>query len=278
MKHNITSILTLSLLTLPALAQPADTLRGPAVPSDAVETIGTTDMNGRFTPVEGRPELAAFIIVCDDPEDLARARELGSAHTFELAEMLIDEIDTVREITDAIASGNGVYAQTLLAGIRKAHDPDLVRDPLSPKLQEMLTPDQRTRFKAIIDDYWHRWVRAETPIDQQNMQGEPNNQAVYQRIENKLSNQLFQQDIANAYEYSLRRYRDALQAMYDAIEPTPKQRAWIRDRVITHIKQTRLRATAEQREAVMLEIYTMLDDERKAKLFGYMTRAALNSQ
>lgn len=276
---NITPALAaLCILTFPILAQPADTLRGPDVPADAIESIGTTDMNGRFTPVEGRPELAAFMIVCDDPEDLARARELGSAHIFDLAELLVDEIDTVREITDAIAGGNAVYAQTLLAGIRKTHDPDLVRDPLRSKLQTMLTPEQSTRFARIIEDYWLRWVSSQTPMEQQNMKGEPINQATYQRIENRLSNQLFQQDIANAYEYSLRRYRDSMQAMYDAIDPTPEQRSWIRDRVIAHIKETRLKASFEQREAIMLEIYHLLDEERKAKLFAYMTRAALNRQ
>lgn len=267
-----------AILTTPANAQnnPADTLRGPSVPRDALESIGTSDMNGRFTPVEGRPELAAFIIVCDDPEDLAAARELGTERTFELAELLVDEIDTIREITDANAAGNTAQAQMLLAQIRKQFDPDLLRDPLRPALEALLNADQRARLDRILTDYWQRWVSANTPEDQMNKQGQPRNQATYQRIENRLNNQLFQQDIASAYEYSLRRYQTAMQAMYDAIEPTPEQRAWIRTRMIEHIKETRLKANDEQREALMLEIYSMLDDDRKIKLFGYMTRAALN--
>jgi hypothetical protein len=267
-----------AILTTPANAQnnPADTLRGPSVPRDALESIGTSDMNGRFTPVEGRPELAAFIIVCDDPEDLAAARELGTERTFELAELLVDEIDTIREITDANAAGNTAQAQMLLAQIRKQFDPDLLRDPLRPALEALLNADQRARLDRILTDYWQRWVSANTPEDQMNKQGQPRNQATYQRIENRLNNQLFQQDIASAYEYSLRRYQTAMQAMYDAIEPTPEQRAWIRTRMIEHIKETRLKANDDQREALMLEIYSMLDDDRKIKLFGYMTRAALN--
>lgn len=277
--HFTTLAITIAaLLSAPANAQnnPADTLRGPSVPRDAIESIGTTDMNGRFTPVEGRPELAAFIIVCDDPDDLAAARQLGTDRTFELAELLVDEIDTIREITDANANGNTARAQVLLAGIRKKSDPDLLRDPLRPALEALLNADQRARFDRILTDYWQRWVSANTPQDQMNMQGQPRNEATYQRIENRLNNQLFQQDIASAYEYSLRRYQTAMQAMYDAIEPTPEQRAWIRTRMIGHIKETRLKANDEQREALMLEIYSMLDDDRKIKLFGYMTRAALN--
>lgn len=258
-----------------AHAQPADTLRGPQVERDQLDTIVITDMSGNFIPVEERPELVAFARVCDDPEDLARAREMGTSRVFDLAELLVDEIDTVRTITDAIAEGNTTYAQTLLAQLRLRHDPDMLRDPLRAELEPMLEESQLERFDRILDEYWDAWIAANTPESEQDMQGRPRTQAVRQRIENRLNNELFQRDIANAYEYSLRRYRDAMQAMYDAIQPTPEQRAWIRNRVIQHIKDTRLNPTLEQREALMLEIYDMLDEDRQTKLFLYMTRAAM---
>jgi len=268
----IALLLTISPL---AHAQPADTLRGPRVERDQLDTIVITDMSGNFTPVEGRPELIAFARVCDDPDDLARAREMGTARVFDLAELLVDEIDTVRTITDAIAEGNTTYAQTLLAQLRLRHDPDMLRDPLRAELEPMLEAHQRDRFDRILDEYWDAWIAANTPESEQDMQGRPRTQVVHQRIENRLNNQLFQQDIARAYEYSLRRYQGAMTAIYDAIEPTPEQRAWIRNRVIQHIKDTRLNPTLEQREALMLEIYDMLDEDRQTKLFLYMTRAAM---
>jgi len=268
----IALLLTISPL---AHAQPADTLRGPRVERDQLDTIVITDMSGNFTPVEGRPELVAFARVCDDPDDLARAREMGTARVFDLAELLVDEIDTVRTITDAIAEGNTTYAQTLLAQLRLRHDPDMLRDPLRAELEPMLEAHQRDRFDRILDEYWDAWIAANTPESEQDMQGRPRTQVVHQRIENRLNNQLFQQDIARAYEYSLRRYQGAMTAIYDAIEPTPEQRAWIRNRVIQHIKDTRLNPTLEQREALMLEIYDMLDEDRQTKLFLYMTRAAM---
>ena len=267
--------IAIAIATLPTLAQPTDTLRGPSVPRESLETIVSTDMSGRFIPVEGRPELSAFMLVCEDPDDLATARDLGTQHIFEIAELLVDEIETVKAITDAITSGNNAYAQTLLAQLRLRHDPDTLRDPLRAQLEAMLDEDQQARFDRILDEYWNAWVSASTPEADQNMQGAPKSQAAYKRIENQLNNQLYQQDIRNAYEHSLSRYRDAMQAMYDAIEPTPEQRTWIRDRVIQHIKDTRLRATLEQREALMLEVYDMLDEDRRVKLFAYMTRAAL---
>ena len=274
----ITTAITLALLTTPALAQdtPANTLRGPDVPKETRDSIGTTTMTGTFTPVEGRPELAAFIVVCDDPDDLARARELGSERIFSLTELLVDEIDTLRAITDANASGDTAYAQTLLAQLRLQYDPDMQRDPLRPALEAMLDDDQKERLERILSDYWLRWVSANTPENEQNMNGQPVDQRTYKRIENRLNNQLFQSDIARAYEYSLQRYQAAMTAIYDAIDPTPEQRAWIRNRVIEHIKETRLKATIEQREAVLMEIYQMLDEARKTKLFAYMTRVAIN--
>jgi len=270
-----TAIALLLAISPLAHAQPADTLRGPRVERDQLDTIVITDMSGNFTPVEGRPELVAFARVCDDPDDLARAREMGTARVFDLAELLVDEIDTVRTITDAIAEGNTTYAQTLLAQLRLRHDPDMLRDPLRAELEPMLEAHQRDRFDRILDEYWDAWIAANTPESEQDMQGRPRTQVVHQRIENRLNNQLFQQDIARAYEYSLRRYQGAMTAIYDAIEPTPEQRAWIRNRVIQHIKDTRLNPTLEQREALMLEIYDMLDEDRQTKLFLYMTRAAM---
>lgn len=271
--HTIALLIATSPL---ALAQPSDTLRGPRVDREQIDTIVITDMSGNFTPVEGRPELVAFARVCDDPDDLARARELGTSRVFDLAELLVDEIETVRTITDALAEGNNAYAQTLLAQLRLRHDPEMLRDPLRAALEPMLKDAQRNRFDRILDAYWEAWIAANTPESDQNMQGQPRTPAIKQQIENRLNNELFQRDIANAYEYSLKRYRDAMQAMYDAIEPTPEQRAWIRNRVIQHIKDTRLNPTLEQREGLMLEIYDMLDEERQTKLFLYMTRAAMS--
>ena len=57
-----------------------------------------------------------------------------------------------------------------------------------------------------------------------------------------------------------------------------KQRQAIRIIIIEHIKRTRLNATPGQRRSTNLEIYRMLDDERKEKLFEYMTRFVIPDQ
>jgi hypothetical protein len=86
----------------------------------------------------------------------------------------------------------------------------------------------------------------------------------------RLVTQVFQEEVRDAYEISLRRYRDALEAIYAAVDPTPEQREAIRSIVIEHVKHTRLEATPTRRRAAMREVYDMLDDERKARLLDYL--------
>lgn len=269
------SIALLASMGTHASAQPDserdNTLKGPSVPKETLNTLGTTDMNGYFTPVEGRPELAAFALITNDPNHLEAARDLENKRIFDLTIYLVDEIDTVREITDSITAGNQTASQILLAQLRQRFEPELPRDPHAPQLADMLTQDQLAEFNRILDDYWLRWASAQS--DTMNLK--PNSDA-YKKIENQLNNQLFQQDIQQAYQNSLKRYRDSLDAIYSAIQPTDEQRAQIRELMISHIKATRLKATIEQRQAVMLEIYNLLDEDRREKLFLFITRAAIS--
>jgi len=268
--HTLAALAAMLTLAAAATAQP-DVLKGPTVPVETIHTLGDTSMNGHFTPVEGRPELAAFALLTHDPDLLNAGRDLGNKRIFDLTIYLVDEIDTVKAITDAMTSGNETHAQFLLANLRTKHDPDLARDPLSDDLRALLPKDQRAEFDRIIDDYWTRWTHA-TLADS----GNEINNANLKRTENLLNNQLFQADIGAAYDGSLKRYKVFLDAIYTAITPTDDQHTQIREMVIEHIKATRLKATAEQREALMRNIYRMLDTDRQEKLFLFMTNIAIS--
>ncbi len=248
----------------------ANILKGPTVSIETQHTLGSTTMSGHFTPVEGRPELAAFSLITNDPNHLAAARELDNKRTFDLATYLVDEIDTVREITDAITSGDAPTAKLLLAQLRQRFEPTLPRNPLAPELETMLTNEQRVEFHRILDDYWLRLAASHSKT----MSLAPDSDE-YKTIENRLNHELFEQDIQLAYESSLKRYRDTTDAIYTAVQPTDDQQAQIRNLIIEHIKDTRLKATIEQRQALMLKIYTLLDDDRRELLFLFMTRAAI---
>ncbi len=265
----VAALAVLAVSTAPALAQ-SDLLKGPAIPTQTQNTIGSTDMNGYFTPVEGRPELAAFALVTNDPEKLASARDLDHKRIFDLAAYLVDEIDTVREITDALDTGNETQAQLLLAQLRLRYDPSLSRDPLLPELEKMLDADQRAELTRILDDYWLRWAQSQTNT----MRMEPDSSA-YKKTEHQLNNQLFQEDIRQAYDASLKRYRDTIDAIVTAIQPTEDQQAQIRELIINHIKETKLKATNAQRQALMLDIYHLLDEDRQEQLFLLMTSIAI---
>ncbi len=265
----VAALAVLAVSTAPGLAQ-SDLLKGPAIPTQTQNTIGSTDMNGYFTPVEGRPELAAFALVTNDPEKLAAARDLDHKRIFDLAAYLVDEIDTVREITDALDTGNETQAQLLLAQLRLRYDPSLSRDPLLPELEKMLDADQRAELTRILDDYWLRWAQSQANT----MRMEPDSSA-YKKTEHQLNNQLFQQDIRQAYDASLKRYRDTIDAIATAIQPTEDQQAQIRELIINHIKETKLKATNAQRQALMLDIYHLLDEDRQEQLFLLMTSIAI---
>ncbi len=274
---HITKIIFTSLIACNisfANAQDQDqklTLKGPTVSTQTQNSIGSTDMSGRFTPVESRPELAAFMLVTNDQNNLAAARDLDYKRTLALTIFLVDEIDTVRAITDAIAQGNSTQAQILLATLRKRFEPTLPRDPFIKQLDTMLDATQRTEFHRILDEYWHNWIQAQRP----ETTIKPNSRAA-KKIENTLNHKLFEQDIQLAYDISLKRYRDTIDAIATATQPTADQQAQIRTLIIDHIKATRLKATIGQREELMLEIYTLFDEPRKRKLFRLMTTLAIS--
>ncbi len=268
-KASLISFALLAAFAAPGLAQ-SDLLKGPSIPAQTQNTIGSTNMNGHFTPVEGRPELAAFALVTTDPEKLASARDLENQRIFDLTTYLVDEIDAVREITDAIAAGNQTQAQILLAQLRLRYDPNLIRDPLLTELETMLDANQRAELTRILDDYWLRWAASQS--DTMNMR--PDSSA-YKKAEHQLNNQLFQEDIRQAYDASLKRYRDTLDAIVAAIQPTDDQQAQIRTLITEHIKETKLKATNAQRQALMLDIYHLLDEDRQEQFFLFMTSIAI---
>ena len=126
------------------------------------------------------------------------------------------------------------------------------------EIGQSLTPESFEEVKRLSEEYFQAWIKDaalgnETP----------------EQTRTRLAFQLFQEEIYRAYEASLRQTQQALQAIYNAVEPTPEQREQIRSVIIEHIKRTRLSATPNDRRKVMRQIYDLLDESRKAKLFDY---------
>ena len=251
---------------VPAPAQELpDPLRGPSVETRELKTLVHQGMTRGFARVEGRPEAAALELLELDAETAARARAVVDARATELAMLLVEEIDSVREITDRMTAGDGEGARRTLLALWERFEPGMPRSPMLDGLSAVLDDDAMAEMNRLLDEYWDAWIESHAPAtDAQRAQ-----------IQNRLAFELFQQEVREAYDISLRRYRQALDAIYNATDPTPEQRSAIRDLVIQHIKDTRLSATPEQRRAATRRIYDLLDSERQAKLFDYILQVAL---
>ena len=259
----------LAIFTSTTIAQD-DVLRGPDLDAVNERTIVRHTMSGEFEQVEGRPEMAAFAAVVKNTGSDTKneqAIEIELDRTVELSLLLIDQIDLMKESTDAMLAGDQQKAQEIQSSLHTMFDPDHRHDPLTPALLELLDKEQQQRYTRILDQYWNAWIdwtlRNNRNKDKQKLR---------ERTRQRLTTRLFQRELADAYDISLKRYRDAMEAIYNAVQPTDEQRSAIRDIVIQHIKDTRLDATPEQRRETMHTMYEILDEERQQRLFDYLLR------
>lgn len=241
-------------------------LRGPEVPARIADSIVNRTMAGRFVPVEGRPELAAVQAMSLPPTVLETAVRLSTERTDELAMFLVDELDEVRAITDLIMSGEQAAARERSRELWVRFEPERPRDPLAGEIEKLLDDEQRAEFRRLVDEYWDAWVAWET------RDAEDPPPARLERVGERLKFQLYQEELRQAYDQSLRRYREVLDGIYEAVEATPEERERIRTVVLDHIKETRLRATPQQRRDAMLRIYRLLDEPKQELLFAYVVR------
>ncbi len=255
----------IATIASPTTAQD-DVLKGPDLNSKQRPTIVHQSMSGEFQQVEGRPEIAAFAAITDDPQLNEHARKIALDRTIELSLLLVDEIDLMRESTDAMRDGNQKRAREIQSQFHEQFDQG-THEPLSQHLIELLNDAQRTMYTSVLEEYWDAWINwtlrnRETKI----------NDRARNQTRNRLAARLFQRELVEAYDISLKRYRDALEVIYSAVEPTDEQREAIRSVIIEHIKATRLEASPQQRRDAMHEIYRLLDDDRKQKLYDYLLR------
>ncbi|USN99448.1 MAG: hypothetical protein H6810_01880 [Phycisphaeraceae bacterium] len=270
---HLTTVVVSLLVTFSFAAQPdnPDPLRGPDVPDHATHSLVSKTMTGRFEPLRVRPEAAALQELDLDEASRAKAREIVDQRGADIAMALVDHIDDVKEMTDMITAGQQDRARERLGEMWGEIDEGTPRDPLAKPLEGVLDAEQRGQLKRLVDEYWEAWIDWELRKNDK-ARGDP---AARERVEHRLAFGLFEREVREAYNYSLKRYKDALDGVYDAVQPTDEQRAEIREIVLEHIRATRLSATPEQRRETNMKIYRLLDDERKEKLFAYMTRIVI---
>ena len=264
--HLVASLLVIAQPVDKETGQPDDTplLSGPAVDQSKTRSLVQGSMRGGFARVEGRPEFAAARLLDLDGATLDQIRELEEARGVSIVILLIGQIDDLRAMTDAQLAGDDAVALEILGDLWNRHDEGELLQPALDELETVLTEQQLAETKRISAEYMHAWA------SQEKRQNED-----LEQTKERLAFSVFQQEVRDAYDASLQTTRQAMQGIYDAVDPTPEQREVLRTIVIDHIKATRLKATPAQRRAAMRRMYDALDEERRGMLFDYIMRAVV---
>ncbi len=265
------------VLLSPAFAQDSDSaqptkdaLRGPAVPESTKKTLVHSSMVGDFQRLEGRPEAAAVQLLDLDEATTQQITKVIDTRDMAIAMLLIDKIDAVKEISDAIITQEKDRARELQLELWAGFEPDAPRSPLLKPLAEVLTAEQLAEVQRLCDEYWEALVDWQTRNRKKTTP--ERTKEIRNRVERQLAFQLFQREIRTGYEATLRRYQDSMDAIYEAVEPTDDQRAQMREILITHIRTTKLSATPTQRRAANRAMYDLLDEDRRGLMFDYLLR------
>lgn len=238
-----------------------DFLRGPTVPDDLVQTLVNIDMGGKFIPLQVRPEEAALGLVFIDQEHREGAHKVAQARRLAIGMLLVDNIDVVKEASDAIRAGEKDEAQAVYRQLHDQFNPDHVRDPLLEAWKDVLSEQEVQQIQQLVDEYWDACIEWEL----RNARVRPD--TARKKTQRRLSFQLFQREIGEAYNWSLRPIQQRLESIYQATEPTEEQRAAIREVMIDYIRQSRLRPSPEQRQTAAARIYDLLDEKQRLQLF-----------
>jgi|GEM_PF-686366 len=255
-----------------ALAQeaPPDLLAGPIV--DAEATIVRHGMDGRLVSIDGRPEIAAVQMLLPasglPPEVSERVRTVIAARGETMRLLLVDELDTVRTVTDLITAGESEAARDEMWAMWGRFEPDRSLAPLLDDLAVAIGSEHAPKLRSMVSEYFDALLRERLAdrMDDEESSVESDDPVVVAARE-RLAFELFQAEIRTAYTQTLRRYHELLQSIYAAVEPTEEQRALIRDTVLGHIKRTQLQASPQQRRETMLTIYRQLDEDQREKLY-----------
>lgn len=242
-------------------------LSGPAV--DAQATIVRYGMDGRLQPIAGRPEIAAAQVLIAtrslSTEVAERVREINVARGESIRMLLVDELDTVREVTDLIAAGEADAARDSMRAMWLRFETGSRHAPLLEDLAGAVGEAHAAELRRINEEYWSALLR-----ERADGMMEDRGEHVIAAARDRLAFEVFQQELREGYDLSLRRYRELLESINTGVEPTEAQREAIRDVVLEHIETTRLAATPEQRRETMLRIYRELDDARRERLYGLL--------
>ncbi len=247
-------------------------------------------MTGRFVRVEGRPEEAAVLELRLDPGDKERARQVIEERAVEVNRFLAEQVDLLKVAADAVAAGDREAVRRASRAMFERFPGSKQRDPLFEPLLEVLPRDAAEELRTMVDEYWSAWIAAEARTERGRRAGdaegggdegdggepdrmmEPGEGAVLgdaerSRVQERLVEQLFSEEIRRAYDRVIQPYRQKIERVYEVTGASPEQREAIRAALVEYIREGRLRPTEEQRRRLVERIYGVLDEEQRLKLF-----------
>jgi hypothetical protein len=239
-----------------------EVLRGPDVPASVERTLVSFDAQGRLVQLDTRPEIAALALLDDlDPAQREAARAAVAERNAALATFVLDNIDVARESADALAAGNRDRASEINRELYDRFDPEHARDPLLGAFEPALTSQQATDVRRLIDEYWS------ARIDRELRNARDKSDKARAAAQQRMSLGAFQNELRAAYDRTLRPYRQKIETITRIVEPTPEQAEQIRQVIIDFVRHTRLQATPQQERDAARQIYELLDEQQRLKLF-----------
>ncbi len=167
-------------------------------------------------PLEVRPEDAGVDQLGLDMDQRVKARAVIAKREADLRAHVVDSIDRLKEITDATKAGDKDAAYRLTRQMYESFDPEHVRDPLMAPLAAVLTDSQTAELKRLMDEYWVATIEAQ-------VRAAPRQERT--AIEQRLIYEQYQRELQRTFQHSLVPMQQRLEAIYQAVEPTPEQRA-----------------------------------------------------
>lgn len=174
---------------------------------------------------------------------------------------LVDRIDDVREITDAMQRGEQETAGRIVRQLHRDFESDEAHVPLLDSLRDTLAGDEYEQLERLVDEYW------QAALDRRVRDRPEPDEAAVQAAEQQLAFELFQQELRQAYEWTLRPYREKLETICRITNATEAQREQIRDAVIDFVRESRLSPTEAQYRRLTDRIHDALDESQRRRPF-----------
>ena len=202
---------------------PLDFLRGPPVSPDVARTLVRYEADGSFARLQGRPEIAAALLLSNDADTRDRLRALEHDRAERLREYLLEHFDTLLAAVDARQRREGPAAERALTALQRgfgvAEGTAGARDPLFNSAHKLLG-GKHDELKRLTNDYWRAWSS--------NTESAAQSHTARTRTEARLAHALFREEVLRLYRRTMRTHHAWADDTAERLRLNARQRAELR--------------------------------------------------